>query len=109
MKSPGQRESQKHEARLAERFGGRCVAASGAFWSRKGDVRSGELLWEAKWTSKAQFSLRRDTLRKIVTEAVLAGRMPALSLSFSGEEQYVVLTEDDFLTLFEAAGGDTSR
>jgi len=107
MRSEGQRESRKQEDRLAQKFGGQRVAASGAFWSRKGDVRDARLLWEAKWTGKAQFTLTRAVLRKLFTEAVLAGRTPALSLSFSGEDNYVVLTEDDFLDLYEAAGGNS--
>ena len=46
LRSKGQKESQKHEKRLAKKIGGKRNAASGALWSRKGDVRSTDLLIE---------------------------------------------------------------
>jgi hypothetical protein len=98
MKSKGQKESQKHEARLAKKFGGSTVAASGAFWSRKGDVRSQELLIEHKWTGKASFTVKAAVLEKIVDEAILDSRMPVLGVSLN-EKNYVLLTEDDFLEM----------
>jgi hypothetical protein len=98
MKSKGQKESQKHEARLAKKFGGSTVAASGAFWSRKGDVRSQELLIEHKWTGKASFTVKATVLEKIVNEAILDTRMPVLGVSLN-DKNYVLLTEDDFLEM----------
>jgi len=98
MKSKGQRESQKHEARLAKKFGGQRTAASGAFWSRKGDVRSHDLLIEHKWTGKASFTLKAAVLEKIVTEAILDSRLPVLCVSLN-DNNYVLLTEDDFLEM----------
>jgi len=98
MKSKGQKESQKHEARLAKKFGGSTVAASGAFWSRKGDVRTDELLIEHKWTGKASFTVKAAVLEKIVNEAIMDSRMPVLGVSLNNSN-YVLLTEDDFLEL----------
>jgi len=98
MKSKGQRESQKHEARLAKKFGGQRTAASGAFWSRKGDVRSHDMLIEHKWTGKASFTLKAAVLEKIVTEAILDSRMPVLGVSLN-DNNYVLLTEDDFMEM----------
>lgn len=98
MKSKGQKESKKHEARLAKKVGGQRSAGSGAFWSRKGDVRSDDLLIEHKWTGKASFSVKAKVLEKIVKEAILDGRMPVLGFSLNNEN-YVMLTEDDFLEL----------
>ena len=95
MKSKGLKESQKHEARLAKKFGGQRTAASGAFWSRKGDVRSTELLIEHKWTGKSSFTLKAAVLEKIVKEAILETRMPVLGISLNNNN-YVLLTEDDF-------------
>ena len=106
MKTEGQKASKRQEERIAETFGGQRVAASGAFWSRKGDVRGDRLQWECKWTGKTQFSLRQDILRKLFVEAVLVGRIPALALSFNDSDNYVVLTEDDFYDLWQAAGGN---
>jgi hypothetical protein len=98
MKSKGQKESQKHEARLAKELGGQKVVASGAFWSRKGDVRTRELLIEHKWTGKASFTVKATVLEKIVKEAILDSRTPVLGFSLNNLN-YVVLTEDDFLEL----------
>jgi len=98
MKSKGQRESKKHEDRLAKKVGGQRSAGSGAFWSRKGDVRSTDLLIEHKWTGKASFTVKATVLEKIVEEAILDSRMPILGFSLNNEN-YVMLTEDDFLEL----------
>ena len=98
MKTEGQKQSRKHEDRLAKKVGGSRTAASGAFWSRKGDVRSADLLIEHKFTGKKQTTLKSDVLRKITREAILDGRMPVLGVHLDGEN-YVVLLEDDFLEM----------
>jgi hypothetical protein len=98
MKSEGQRQSRKHEDRLAKKVNGQRTAASGAFWSRKGDVRSTDLLIEHKWTGKASFTVKAAVLEKIIKEAILDSRTPVLGFSLNNEN-YVVLTEDDFLEL----------
>lgn len=95
-KSKGQKESRKHEDRLAKAIGGQRTAASGAFWSRKGDVRSKDLLVEHKWTGKASVTIKAAVLEKIVTEAILDGRIPILGFHLNGED-YVMQLEDDFL------------
>ena len=98
MKSEGQKKSKAHEKRLAKLVGGSTNAGSGAFWSRKGDVRSKDLLIEHKWTGKKSFTMKSDVLEKIVTEAIMDGRTPVLGFSLNNEN-YVVLTEDDFLEI----------
>ena len=98
MKSKGQRESKKHEDRLAKAIGGQRNAGSGAFWSRKGDVRSKDLLIEHKWTGKATVTIKATVLVKIVKEAILDSRTPVLGFSLN-DENYVMLLEDDFLEL----------
>jgi hypothetical protein len=98
MKSKGQKESKKHEDRLAKVIGGQRSAGSGSFWSRKGDVRNKDLLIEHKWTGKASFTVKAAVLEKIVKEAILDSRTPVLGFSLNNEN-YVMLTEDDFLEL----------
>ena len=98
VRSEGQKQSKKHENRLAKVVGGSTVAASGAFWSRKGDVRSRDLLIEHKWTGKQQVTVKAGVLEKIVKEAILDGRMPVLGFHLNGEN-YVMLDENDFLEL----------
>jgi hypothetical protein len=100
MKSEGQKQSQKHEKRLAKLVDGSVNAASGAFWSRKGDVRSKELLIEHKWTGKKQVTIKSEVLKKITREAILDSRIPVLGLHLDGEN-YVVLLEDDYLEMRE--------
>lgn len=107
MRSDGQKQSLAHEKRLAKAIGGQRVAASGAFWSRKGDVRNADMLIEHKWTGKKSFSLKAEVLKKILLEATLAGRLPVLGIHLDGDN-YVVLTEDDFLELWEEARGGVS-
>lgn len=98
MRTEGQKQSQKHEKRLAKAIGGKKTAASGAFWSRKGDVRSADLLIEHKWTGKKSFTLKAEVLEKIVKEAILDGRLPVFGLSLNNEN-YIILQEDDFLEI----------
>ena len=98
MKSEGQKQSKKHEVRLAKKIGGTRNAGSGSFWSRKGDVRSKDLLIEHKWTGKASFTVKAKVLEKIVKEAILDSRTPVLGFSLN-DKNYVMLTEDDFLEL----------
>ena len=102
MKTEGQIQSQAHEKRLAKIVGGKPTAASGAFWSRKGDVRSDDLLIEHKWTGKKQITLTATVLEKIVTEAILDGRTPVLGISLNSRD-YVILEEGDFMELRAAA------
>jgi hypothetical protein len=98
MRSEGQKQSKKHEDRLAKVIGGSRNAASGAFWSRKGDVRSQDLLIEHKWTGKTQYTIKAQELEKIVKEAILDGRMPVFGIHLNGEN-YIMQVEDDFLEI----------
>jgi len=98
VRTEGQKQSRKHESRLAKKVGGSTTAASGAFWSRKGDVRSDDLLIEHKFTGKKQFTLKADVLKKITEEAIMDGRMAVLGVHLDGKD-YVILDENDFLEM----------
>lgn len=98
MKSEGQKQSQSHEKRIAKAIGGSTTAASGAFWSRKGDVRSADLLVEHKWTGKKTKTISSAELKKITNEAIMDGRTPVFGIHLDGED-YVILLETDFLEL----------
>jgi hypothetical protein len=100
LKSEGQKQSQKHEKRLAKAVGGQTTAASGAFWSRKGDVRSSTLLIEHKWTGKKTKTISSAELKKITNEAIMDGRLPVFGIHLDGED-YVILLETDFLELWD--------
>ena len=100
MKSEGQKQSRRHENRLAKAVGGSRTAASGAFWSRKGDIRSSELLIEHKWTGKKSKTIKSEELKKITTEAIMDGRTPVFGLHLDGED-YVIMLETDLLELVQ--------
>jgi hypothetical protein len=106
MKSVGQKESQKHEKRIAKAVGGQTTAASGALWSRKGDVRSETLLIEHKWTGKKSKTIQSAELRKITTEAIIDGRLPVFGIHLDGED-YVILMETDFLEMWNKLNDTT--
>lgn len=97
-------ESQRQERDLAHVYAGNAQPGSGAFWSRKGDVRTDDLLIEAKTTSKASYSLKAEIWEKIRREALLDGRTPVLALRMGGRD-LVVLDQEDFLELLSAAQG----
>jgi hypothetical protein len=99
VKSEGQKQSQKHEKRIAKAIGGTTTAASGAFWSRKGDVRNADLLIEHKWTGKKTKTISSAELKKITIEAIMDGRLPVFGIHLDGED-YVILMETDFLELW---------
>ena len=105
MKTEGQKQSRKHENRLAKLIEGKRTAASGAFWSRKGDVRNDDLLIEHKWTGKKQVTIKSEVLKKITKEAILDSRMPVLGIHLDGEN-YVILGEEDFFELRNAIRGE---
>lgn len=98
MRSEGQKQSQAHEKRIAKAIGGEVSAVSGAFWSRKGDVRSEDLLVEHKWTGKKSKTIQSAELKKIVNEAIMDGRTPVMGIHLDGED-YVILLETDFLEM----------
>jgi hypothetical protein len=98
MRSEGQKQSRKHEDRLAKKLGGKRTAASGAFWNRKGDVRTTDWLVEHKWTGKASFSIKAAILEKIVNEAILDSRMPVLGISLN-DQNYCLVLEDDLIEM----------
>lgn len=95
MKTEGQKQSQKHEKRIAKKIGGKTMAASGAFWSHKGDVRSDLYLVEHKYTSKKSFTIKSEVLEKISTEAILDGRTPVFAFHLNGRD-YMILEEHYF-------------
>lgn len=104
MRTEGQKQSLKHEKRLAKKIGGTRNAASGAL-SRKGDVRNDELLIEHKWTGKKSFTVKSDVLEKIWTEAIIVSRIPIVGFHLNGNN-YVILGEEDFFELRNAIKGE---
>jgi hypothetical protein len=109
--TPNQTRSRSQEKRLAHTLGGRVTPGSGS-GSVKGDVHTPEDMVEAKTTSKSQFTLRLDVLRKLEHEAKMAGKRPRLVLQiedgsplFLFHNEWVILPMQDYLAMKEAAHG----
>lgn len=101
MPTEGQRQSRRHEERLAASLGGQRSAGSGSFWSRKNDVRTDDLCIEHKWTAAKSFSVKRSTFDTLEHDALKDSRIPVLALSIDGRD-YWVLTEDDAVEWYRA-------
>lgn len=94
------RRSRKQEDALASTYRGSRNAMSGAGWVRKADVRSEDLLIEAKTTLKKSYSLKASELRELRKQAVLDSRIGLFVVEIDGST-YVVLDERDWLGLIE--------
>lgn len=70
------------EKRLGKEVGGKMTPGSGALQGAKGDVVLPVFLMECKATCTPTMSLQYSWLNKISYEAVNAGKVPALSVSF---------------------------
>jgi hypothetical protein len=101
-----QKKSQKQEAAVAARLGGRPVAGSGAGWVTKNDVKTDDLSVEVKYTDAKSYSLKYADLQKAEKQALLdSGREFAFLVGFGKpgapgslviEREYVVVSREYF-------------
>ena len=105
VKSEGQRQSQKHEKRLAKEFDGKTVSGSGAPWSHDGDVKTEDLLIEHKYSAKKSFSITETVWNKIWHEAWRVKRTPILGVHFGNGVNLIIMDENDFTELRDRANG----
>ena len=89
------KKSQKQEALLAKRYGGKVTPGSGNGWVHKNDVKTPSLSIEAKYTDAKSYSLKLADLLKAEKIALIDDRDSIFTVSFSGEE-FVVLREADY-------------
>jgi hypothetical protein len=104
------RKSQKQEARTAKDFGGRTQVASGAIWSAKADVRTGDrgtgfnqddFLIENKFTDSDAYKLERKTWEKISREALNDNfRTPLMQIDVQ-DLQLVAMDFNDYIGFFK--------
>lgn len=92
------RKSQTQEKKAASRYGGHVNPGSGNQWYHKGDVRTPDLLIEAKYTDAASYSLKVADLHKVEKQAYAIDKDWAFLISFGGEE-FVVIRESDYLSM----------
>ncbi len=91
--------SKKQEKRSANVYRGSRNAGSGSGWLRKNDVRSEHLLIENKLTENSKsYTIKSKDLTELTQRAILDDRLPVLQFDLGGRH-YVILNEDDFLTL----------
>lgn len=89
--------SQKQEKSVAQKFGGKVTAASGALWGMKGDVRNDKFLIECKTTEKDFYTLTSKVWEKIQEEAIKDHmRTPLMIIDLKDKDRYVVFRPKDF-------------
>lgn len=88
-------EWERQEDALARRRNGRKTKGSGNGWVQRHDVHEREIMWEAKQTEAASYSVKLLIWNTLKRNATLAGQMPALALRIRGVN-LVVMSQDDF-------------
>jgi hypothetical protein len=96
------KEWERQETALAKRRGGRKTKGSGNGWVQRHDVHETDIMWEAKQTDAASYSLKLATWKALKKNATLAGQMPAMALRIQGVD-LVVMSQDDFDERFPKA------
>lgn len=95
------KKSVKQEKRSANTYKGSRNMGSGNGWLRKNDVRSEKFLIENKFTTALKsITLKMVDLKELRERAILEDRVPVLQFDLAGRS-YVVLVEDDFLSLID--------
>lgn len=95
--------SQRQEARVAKKFGGRTTPGSGNQWDRKNDVRTPDTSFELKVTGKKQYALKASELELGERNALLDGRDFVFGIELNGRN-WIVISEDDYTTLRTQTG-----
>lgn len=72
------------EKAVAKKLGGTLTPASGA-GSSKGDIQLESFMLECKSTTNDSISLKREWLLKVLREAQIVGKTPALTLTFTDD------------------------
>lgn len=105
MRGSHLRRSQKQERRIAAENGGTVNPQSGAGWIRKNDVRTASESWEAKTTTKQQFTLKVNDLITAWLLATVDRRRMVFEIEFPGS-RWVVLQADDYRELRDRTCGE---
>lgn len=82
--------SQRQEAQLATQYGGKVQPCSGARPHSKGDVKTENLLIEAKTSNHEGYRLTVATWQKIQDEAALEGKVGVMIIELNGHRMCVV-------------------
>lgn len=91
--------SDRQEAGLAKRVGGRVSKGSGSGWRQRQDVRSTGVLWEMKRTDNTKsISIKVADYAQLRHHALQEGRTPLMHIEI-GDKRFVLASEDDFMEL----------
>lgn len=88
-------EWERQEEQLAKRRGGKRTKGSGNGWVQRHDVHEPEIMWEAKQTAAASYSIKRVLWQSLKRTATLNGKMPAMAIRIQ-DTDLVVMSQDDF-------------
>lgn len=103
-KMADRKDSRRQENRWAKTLVGKVSPGSGNGWLHKSDVRSKDVLVEAKITSAKSYSLKDAELQVNIHHALMDGLSPIFVVEFKPSgNSYVILTEDDYLGLRQKA------
>lgn len=88
--STNRQRGDRDEQRIARKFGGTVVDGSGSSAEKKGDVRVGKFLVQAKSARADSLPLKRKDLEAIQEQSLNMGRRPAFIVtSYRGEEPLI--------------------
>jgi hypothetical protein len=93
------KKSQRQERRGAALLGGTVNAGSGNGWVRKNDVRTPEYSVEYKVTGKKQYAIKDAELQTAEKQALLDGREMLFGIQMESGRNWIVMSEETFLTL----------
>jgi hypothetical protein len=101
MKKSKREQADREERKLAKRVGGKQTKNSGATPWDKGDVKLDGFRIDHKYTDKKQYTFKPQELRKLIGAAKWDD-ISLLWVSFRRlNEDYVIMSSDDFLSLLE--------
>lgn len=112
MSKPNRFYSKKQETKVAKALDMKRTPNSGATAFAKGDVVGDDILLECKTLTRhqKQHTIKKEWLEKNAEEAFATGKqLSALAFDFGDGENYYILNENDFKTMYwafkEVSGG----
>jgi hypothetical protein len=103
------RRSRAQEKFAASDLGGSVVVASGAKWHSKGDVKSSSILLECKTTEADSYRVRAEDLKKLVLQAIMAGRVPVMQIELGNDTKWALIEWELFLEVWGEHGSSATQ
>lgn len=96
LRPDNHKRSRLQERRAATYYGGSTTPGSGNQWHSKADVKTPDYLIECKTTVHASYSLKQETMIKLVEQAILEDRVPLLEIELP-DITCIVMDKRDFI------------